>query len=498
MQQADFTRWKSGKTDLDLETLVVDFSKKMNAEAFRYLEKRGIQQETAERFRIGFEPGRIGFHVSEGIIGDYFENRVIIPVIQENGEIADLVGRAIDHREPKYKPLLGADDVFFNPQGLLAADDVVLCNGMFDVLTLAQAALPAVCLPNMLMFKDNHAEHFAGKRIFICLGNDEVGRRESLRIRSLLAPYSEEAFIINLPEAIRDINELFVRVENPLDVFINLVNRSLEDAIYAPVAPDVRNATVFLEEYMKRHRGGRARPSTGIQKLDGLLGGDMENGLHVLAGPASTGKTTLLRQIADNIALNQQPAVYFTWDLSYFEMWAVTMARLLGQPVGAVLRGQIDPEAVQQANQTYLRIGQMLWTIECGAEMKFAQMEASVERISVMAGRPPVVFMDPVERLTHNDDVIQKLKQWSREWNTPIWLSASADEPQHIPVAIRSTVDTLLFMEAHGYAKDGNRNQQLRLLKNRFGGLSSINLCFYESQSLFTEQPLANTGKGDM
>lgn len=489
MQHGDFTRWRSGKVELDLAALVNEFTKKMNADAFYYLEKRGIQQETAERFQIGFEPGKIGFHVSQSTLGDYFENRIIIPVIQEDGGIADLIGRAIDHREPKYKALYGADDVLFNPEVLLAADDVVLCNGIFDVLTLAQASLPAVCLPNMATFKENHAERFAGKRVFICLGNDETGRRESLRIRSLLVQYAEETFIVNLPEAIRDINELFVRAENPLDVFIGLINRSMEEAIYAPVAPDVRNATVFLEEYMKRHRGGRGRPSTGLKRLDGLLGGEMETGVYALAGPVSSGKTTLLKQIADHIALNQHPVVFFSWDLSYFEMWAVTMARLLEQSAGDLLRGQVAAEAVQQANQTYLHIGKMLWTLECGPDMKPGQIEASVERIAVIAGRPPVVFLDPFERFARSDEAIHQLKQLSREWNVPVWMSVAADHPEQVPLSVRATADFLLFAENRGCARDGGRDQRLRLVKNRFGKPGEISLRFYGMRSLYAERP---------
>lgn len=91
------------KSSLDLEEMVAYYQKQLRDEAFFYLQKRGIEQETIENYRIGFDPGKIGFIVYPNKLGDFFENRVIIPVTNAEGVTVDMVGRSVDHREPKYK-----------------------------------------------------------------------------------------------------------------------------------------------------------------------------------------------------------------------------------------------------------------------------------------------------------------------------------------------------------------------------------------------------------
>ncbi|WP_254611287.1 toprim domain-containing protein [Paenibacillus sp. JMULE4] len=234
------TNRSAAVASFDLEELVVHYQKQLREEAFLYLQRRGIAQETVERYRIGFEPGKIGFYVNSNKLGDYFENRVIIPIADAEGAAVDLIGRSIDHREPKYKSLLGVDDIMFNEQILEETEDVILASGVFDVLSLAQARLPAVCVPVWMTFKDSHAEKLREKRVFICLGNDELGRSESVRILTMLQPIAKQALIVQMPESIRDVNDFFVRVQHPLDTFMKLLNETMEEAMMLPIAPDVK------------------------------------------------------------------------------------------------------------------------------------------------------------------------------------------------------------------------------------------------------------------
>ena len=118
--------------------------------------------------------------------------------------------------------MYGLDQYLFNYSALEDSDEVVLCNGIFDVLTLTQAKMPAVCVPDNGMFKEQHMSLFTDKRVYICMGNDETGRRDSIRIEALLREQGNETYIINLPETIRDINDLFIRAQNPVETFLAL------------------------------------------------------------------------------------------------------------------------------------------------------------------------------------------------------------------------------------------------------------------------------------
>ncbi|WP_438445577.1 DnaB-like helicase C-terminal domain-containing protein [Gorillibacterium sp. sgz5001074] len=495
MSQAEM-KWGAGR-EWDLEQLSQALQKNMNADAYYYLEKRGVNRDSAEQFRVGFVPARIGFYVAdEDPVAETFENRVVIPLVNGEGEVVDLIGRSVDHREPKYRSLYGIEDVFFQESVLEDSDDVILCNGIFDVMVLQQAGLPGICLPNMLLFKEVHAERLKDKRVFICMGNDETGRRESVRLQSLLASVAQETFIVQLPESVRDINDLFVRLQQPVDVFVKLLNHAIEETIYAPMSPDIRNMTVFNEEYIKRFKGRGNGPATGLAALDRMLNGTLPDGLSVIAGPPGLGKTTLLKQIADRTAALQQPVLYISWDLSPFELWAVSIARVLGVPYGSVLRGEHEPEAVHGANQIYMQAGKMQWTLECGRSTELRQIEAAIERIHVVTGKNPVVFVDPLHRFLEADEAgkakglratAYQLKEWSRDWNVPVIAALPAERPEEVTLDIRASADLVLALEASGTTADGARKLRISSLKNRSGASGTVFVKFYENRSQFTD-----------
>ncbi|ALS22712.1 MULTISPECIES: DnaB-like helicase C-terminal domain-containing protein [Paenibacillus] len=484
----------------DLEELVVHYQKQLREEAFLYLQRRGIAQETVERYRIGFEPGKIGFYVNSNKLGDYFENRVIIPIADAEGAAVDLIGRSIDHREPKYKSLLGVDDIMFNEQILEETEDVILASGVFDVLSLAQARLPAVCVPVWMTFKDSHAEKLREKRVFICLGNDELGRSESVRILTMLQPIAKQALIVQMPESIRDVNDFFVRVQHPLDTFMKLLNETMEETMMLPIAPDVKNITIYTEEYMKRHRGQSSGIPTGIAELDETLFGGLRSGLYLIAGGASSGKTMLMKQIADHIASEQTPVVYVSWDMTAFELWARSIARIIGTEPQKVLSGKIPPEEVSDANKQYTQISKMLWTIECSIDTPMDRVMASIERIGAMAGKTPVVFIDHLNRIPvtglqqtpksaseHQTMLAYVLKQWSRERGGPVLAAIPSDIGEEaLPQGVEASADVIMLLKPQPVGEPNQgRGVALHLLKHRNGSLKTIQLRFHDQKAVF-------------
>lgn len=64
----------------------------------------------------------------------------------------------------------------------------------------------------------------------------------------------------------------------------------------------------------------------GFKNLDDKLGG-ISPGLYVLGAIPSLGKTTLLHQMADNIAMSGYPVIYFSAEQSIFELVSKSLAR---------------------------------------------------------------------------------------------------------------------------------------------------------------------------
>jgi replicative DNA helicase len=484
----------------NLEELASQYHKNLNKQAYLFLENRGILKNTADDYRLGFETGKFGFYVRENALAEYFEDRIIFPVIRTDGKVADLVGRAFHEEEPEYKALLGVEDVFFNERVLAESEEVIICSDMLDVLTLVQEELPAVSLPNNMLFKEAHAERFEGKRVFICLRNDETGRRESVRMEALLKDIAKETFVVQLPEKVRSVNHLFLKKEKPLDTFRDILNQTIEDTMKAPLSPDVKYSTVFNEEYLKRHNGGLQKASTGLAELDELLEGGFGTGLYVLSGPPNIGKSTLMKQMADHVALQQTPVVYVTWDMTPYELWARSIARFMGTAPHMVIDGELDPELVEKANETYAEMSKMQWTLECTMQTTTNDICGFVEKIAVQAGRAPVVFIDHFHRLVFadskktssqdaKDQMVYTLKHWSREWNAPVITALSVtDLDVDLINSVRSTVDGILSLNQENAPQDELRLIRLDVMKNRHGTQGSVSIRFEENQALFMER----------
>ncbi|WP_438432312.1 DnaB-like helicase C-terminal domain-containing protein [Gorillibacterium sp. sgz500922] len=495
----------------DLEQLTEHYHRQLDRQAERFLEERGIEEQTAEEFRIGFESGRFGFYIRENGLSDYFEDRLIVPLVSPEGVIVDLVGRALDNRDPLYKSLYGVEDFLFNEKALMDSEEVVLVSDMLDALTLIQAELPAVCLPNSLIFKESHAERFAGKRVFLCLSNDEAGRRESVRIEAILKEKASEIYRLRLPEKVRTVNELFVRKEHPLEEFRAILQEAVDDAIKASIASDHKYLTVFREEYDKRRSEPEGKARTGIAGLDQILGGGLARGLYLLRGGMNSGKSTLMKQMADGMSAAGHPVVYVSWDLTPFELWAKSVSRVLGVPAWEVLEGEIEPDRIEEANQSIDRISKLQWTLEASLGTELADICEYVEKIALQAGKPPIVFMDPFQRLVYAalrkgevrqpaHYVLYQLKEWSREWNAVI-MTAVSESVQDAPMreVIGQTADGILAIE-HGKPEEGGQTRtSIRVEKNRRGhrGRASVLFCREKAAFFDISAPSRPTGNGE-
>lgn len=481
----------------DLAKLHAHYKKNLSQEAIDYLKRRGITLETADRFELGYESFQIGFHSPRGKMGGYFTNCLVFPVRDAQGLIVDLIGRSIFDEKPKYKALVGKGDVFFNEEIIENSDDILLCKNVFDVLSLEQADLPAICSSDFSSFKESHAQKLKGKRIFICYPNDEAGRRESNRISSLLHELAKEIYTVFLPEGFRDINNFFVHVKNPAETFQRLLNETVEETLKVPVSPDVRNLVVFVEEYMKRHSGDVQGTSTGFPDLDEKLVGGLRTGFYLITGMVSSGKSMLLRQLADHISASGVPVVYVSWDMTAFELWARSIARILQVSPQQVITAQVSVEAINQANQEYTVMAKHMWTLEGTMDTTLDEVEDYIERIIQSIGRVPIVFIDHLLRIPLRDKegrLIQQnyslvsyiLHQWSRQWDTSIVAVAPQQIHEHaMSGAVEAAVDVILTMQNEEDEQEDKEKMSLFLKKNRNGTLGKISLVFDKEKAIF-------------
>lgn len=133
-----------------------------------FKEKRGLSDETIKKFRLGFAPNNNGLKallsskgVSEhdmaelGLIAvpedknrsphDFFRERVMIPIIDKQGNVIAFGGRIMDNSQPKY--LNSPETPIFNKRRILynmnnarepayGSKRLIICEGYMDVIAL--------------------------------------------------------------------------------------------------------------------------------------------------------------------------------------------------------------------------------------------------------------------------------------------------------------------------------------------------------------------------
>jgi DNA primase len=139
-----------------------------------YLKERGVSEETAQKFGMGFFPGKGSMH-----------DRIVIPIHNSKGELVAYAGRTIDGSEPRYKFPAGFHKSLelFNVHRVRDEVSVVLVEGFFDCMMVTQAGIPCVALMGSTMSnaqEESIREYFA--HVVVMLDGDEAGRGASEEI----------------------------------------------------------------------------------------------------------------------------------------------------------------------------------------------------------------------------------------------------------------------------------------------------------------------------
>jgi DNA primase len=160
-----------------------------------YLLQRGITEEIARTFGVGFFPGK-----------GSMSGRVVIPIHNERGELVAYAGRAIDVSEPKYKLPAGfkKSAVLFNLHRVLALesrqDVVIFVEGFFDCLKVAQSGFQNVVALMGSSLSDEQRKLLAPSgRVIVFLDGDSAGREGSMAIANQLV-HSHFVRIVDLPD----------------------------------------------------------------------------------------------------------------------------------------------------------------------------------------------------------------------------------------------------------------------------------------------------------
>ncbi len=290
-------------------------------------------------------------------------------------------------------------------------------------------------------------------------------------------------------------------------------------------------AADFLDELNARRTDGRTYLGleTGFHHLDEVFNG-LTPGLYILAGAPSTGKTTLVKQLADMVAQNEKvPVMFWSYEQSREELRIKSLSRLSSVDSRSIWKGRAGNDAwskVEKAADDYRRgPGQTLTIVEAGREDTVDRIRA----VAVMAkhsadDKPVLVVIDYMqilpagpdapdalrERIDHN---LSELRRLSRDLSSPVLVVSSQNREaykgnEHPTLAslkesggIEYSADAVICLwrdkdESQRLTRDFGR-QTVRVeafvLKNRNGELATVRLNFTPAWSRFDE-----AGKEDL
>ena len=165
-----------------------------------YLASRGITEQTAVMFRLGF--------VREPEMGhEPYVGKLAIPYLTPTGVI-DIRFRSLNSDGgPKYMSRPGATTHIFNINALSNDSDVLaICEGELDTVVATQAGFSAVGLPGANNWKSFYNRVLAdwSKVILLCDG-DNAGREMAKHLSREL----DNVFPVFMPEG-QDVNDVYL------------------------------------------------------------------------------------------------------------------------------------------------------------------------------------------------------------------------------------------------------------------------------------------------
>lgn len=198
----------------------------------RYLERRGVDEATAEAYRLGFAPDRwdaltryleqkrVPLDTAEtlGLVRrreggghyDTFRNRLLFTIADAQGRPIGFGGRVLDDTLPKYinspeSPIYRKSEVLFGVnlarQAMREHAGAIVVEGYFDHLALYQAGVRHAVATCGTALTGEHLrllQRYAGK-VYTLFDSDSAGRKATCRAMELFFDGALPAFVVELP-----------------------------------------------------------------------------------------------------------------------------------------------------------------------------------------------------------------------------------------------------------------------------------------------------------
>ena len=546
---------KSGQythTHMDIHTTpeeeskdYLDYFKKCqgNLQQTTYYRQRGISQETATRFMVGYDPSFTAYERDQN--GNSIKTTwaaLIIPTSRSSYAARNTDPNA-DKRNRWRKSKGGAN--LFNIKALEAATKpIYIVEGELDALSIIEVGGEAVGLGSTDNWR-KLTKLLESKRpaqpLIIALDNDTEGQKTSGELEAELERMGITFYRIDPYNGSKDANEALMADREAFTSAIESGERIEEEALAAEREKYLQtNTAAHLQAFLNGIAASVDTPfiPTGVSGLDKILDGGLYEGLYVVGAISSLGKTTLVTQIADQIAQAGHDVLIFSLEMARTEIMAKSISRhtLLdvmqnsgnmrdAKTTRGITTGiryldysKEEKALIQRAVTEYGSYAQHIFIHEGIGNIGVEQIRDTVQRHITFTGRTPVVVIDYVQILApadirasdkqNTDKAVLELKRISSDYKTPVIGISSLNRASYKEAismeafkesgSLEYGSDVLIGLQLKGAGKSGfdaneakrknPREIELVILKNRNGSTGNkIELEYYPLFNYFTE-----------
>lgn len=501
-----------------------------------YPQKRGLSEAIIDRFNLGYAPSwkhhKAPDHAPES-------PRLIIPT-SDFSYIARDTRPYLSPDQEQYKKMKTGEVHIFNEEALKTATrPIFITEGEIDALSIMEVGGEAIAMgstSNINKLLSLLEAEKPAQPLIIALDNDEAGKKAADTLKKALEALTIDFCEVGIVGTHKDANEALIADREALkEAVIKAEWIAGETARKEKELYLQTSAANHLQSFINGIADSVNTPSisTGFNSLDYVLDGGLYEGLYIIGAISSLGKTTLITQIADQIAEAGTDILIFSLEMARTEIMAKSISRLTllnvlqnggdiqnaktarGITTGKRWEGynQTEKELITSSIRAYGEYAKRIFISEGIGDIGAAQIRTEVENHIKHTGNKPVIIVDYLqilapynERATdkqNTDKAVMELKRISRDFKIPVIGISSFNRDNYKNAvtmqafkesgAIEYSSDVLIGLQLKGAGeKEFNEMEQksknpreveLVILKNRNG--SAGNKISYEYYPLF-------------
>ena len=433
--------------------------------AVQYLSFRGISQDTATAYKLGYDT-RTGF--------------LIVPT----SRYYYVARNTNPEAENRYNNPKGAKIELFNAQAIYNEESrpVFIVEGAFDALSIIEAGGLATALNSTSNYKkvlDMVKKQTTKSTLILCLDNDAAGAKATAELETGLKELNISYITADICGEYKDPNEALKADRMAFFDAVKATERRTSK-------PD--NTSDYISLFMAgeiEELKENATRKTGFANLDAETGG-VYPGLYAVGGISSVGKTTFIYQMADQMAAAGQHVLFFSMEQSRLEMVSKSIARTTAQAdintavsSIAIRTGTLTPVVLDAADRYSQTVGGRLSVIEGNFNCTVSFIGEYTRKYIENNGVKPVIIVDYLQVLRPEKDPetgrkptdtkqvvdynITQLKRMSRALDIPVFVISSLNRSNYL-----TPVDFESFKESGGieYTADVVWGLQLNVMND--------------------------------